>query len=142
LEKNQICIPNPEATDPDAEPKVTHDLVRISEFKCLKNLKVRYNQIHRFPSAEKFAKLEFLNVEFNDITDARIITDISKMPMINNIRILKNPIADKETTRHIRNRCVGEMRNLTVMNGSEISKYQRRDYEIYYLRWVFHEYFR
>lgn len=77
MEKNQICIPNPEAADPDAEPKVTHDLVRISEFKCLKNLKVRYNQIHRLPSAEKFTKLEFLNIEFNDITDAKIITDIS-----------------------------------------------------------------
>lgn len=34
------------------------------------------------------------------------------------------------------------MRKLVVVNGSELSKHERRDCEIYYLRWVFQEYFR
>lgn len=56
--------------------------------------------------------------------------------------MLKNPMSDKDGTRHVRNRLVGEICGLKIVNGSELGKYERRDYEIYFLRWAFQEYFR
>ena len=137
LEKNGIVRKNLEGGQEN-----DHSIEILAKFLEQKNLKIRFNQIHRFPNAENFNKQEYLNIEYGEITDPIIITDVSTCPILNNIRILKNPLAETGNSRHIRNRSIGEIRNLTTMNGSELSKFERRDCEIYYLRWVFQEYFR
>jgi hypothetical protein len=42
---------------------------------------------------------------------------------------------------HIRMRSVAEVQKLKVINGTTLRKYDRKDYEIYYLRESFKEYF-
>jgi len=70
------------------------------------------------------------------------LVDLSECVSLESLRILKNPISDKHTSRHVRNISVGEIRSLRIVNGTELKRYDRRDFEYYYLNWVFKEYFR
>ena len=42
---------------------------------------------------------------------------------------------------YVRQRSVSELPKLKWINNSDLKKYERKDYEIYYMREVFHEYF-
>lgn len=42
----------------------------------------------------------------------------------------------------MRLRVIAENKNLLVVNGAELGKYDRKDAEIYYLRHSFEEYFK
>jgi len=99
------------------------------------------NQITRFESARSLENLENLCIEQNGIKSGEILVDLAKNIKLESLRILKNPMSDIHSTRHVRNIAVGEIATLKVVNGTELSRYDRRDYEIYYLNHAFKEYF-
>ena len=69
---------------------------------------------------------------------------------MDNIQILniinfrnKNNLIEKLYTKdYVFQRSIAQLESMKFLNGIEISKHERKDCEIYYLRETFHEYFR
>lgn len=146
LNKNQInltSIVNDPLGDTTSDSLTeNHSLENLHKFPLLSELKLCYNNIQRFPQSQSFESLSYINLEFNNINTHQILTDLSYTKTLTSLRILKNPLSDTNSTRHVRNVCVGEIRSLKIVNGTELKKFDRRDFEIYYLRWAFQEFFR
>ena len=119
-----------------------HKLELLHHFKFLRDLKIASNQIHTFPDAQKYENLSYIDIEHNNISDYRIIIDLSHCIPLENIRVLKNPITTVTSDRHMTCLVVGAIRNLNKVNGSDLKRGDRKDHEIYYTRWVFEEYFK
>lgn len=142
LDDNKIVVKSPTNQQNEMTEVKSQNLDILSKFTVLTDLIVCNNEIHRFEDAEKLPNLDYLNLEQNGITSTEILVDLRNCKKLNSIRILKNPISDIHTNRHVRNIVVGEIRSLKNVNGTELSKYDRRDFEIYYLNHTFKEYFK
>jgi len=129
-------------TNEEKKLDVRHKIEALKDFPCLSDLKLCYNNITRWPQANLFRSLSYINIEYNDIKTGEILVDLHDCLTLTSLRILKNPISELNSTRHVRNVCVGEIRSLKILNGTNLTKYDRRDFEIYYLRWTFQEFFR
>lgn len=114
----------------------------LSQLPKLRDLALNHNKINRFPDTEKFVSLENINLSHNAIIDGRIITDLSKAPQLKSVKINYNPIEQGVNKKDISRRAVAEISTLTRVNGMDLTRYERKDCEYYFLRWVFHEYFR
>jgi len=140
LDGNEIVSSN--FTDQVSEVKQeSHKLELLANFAKLKNLTMNNNHITRFESAKELLNLEILSIEQNGIKSGEILVDLSKCIRLYYLRILKNPISDIHSVRHVRNIAVGEIRTLISVNGTDLSKYDRKDFEFYYLNASFKEYF-
>jgi len=130
------------------QPSITilpsqHSLGKISLFPKLSKLYLSNNSISRIPCSNSLQSLSYINIEHNNINSHKIFNDLSKCKKLENLRVLKNPISmNNSTSRHVRNIVVGAIRSLKIVNGTHLNKYDRRDYEIYYLRNAFEEYFK
>ena len=52
-----------------------------------------------------------------------------------------NIMGDKLGNSYVRMRAVAEVPKLTIINGAPLKKIERKDFEIFYLRETFREYF-
>jgi Leucine-rich repeat (LRR) protein len=107
----------------------------------LERLIVSKNKIKDLGDATGFENLKQFIIEENEISDFRLFSQLNKFGSVLNLRVTKNPIYNKFTALHIRQRAIAEIKSLTQANGSELKKLERKDCEIYYLRDSFREYF-
>jgi len=106
-------FPQLEVLNLDSNQIQTEDKVELlSNFKKLKELKMRLNQVKRLKGMSDFSNLMYLNIEENQVDNSKIISDISRAPALESIRFLNNPIVKKEGERHIRNRLCAEISTL------------------------------
>ena len=118
-----------------------HKFGLLGSIPNLRNLALNQNQISRFQSPETFLTLESLNLSHNIITEGIIITDLSKCPTLKSLKINYNPIEQSANKKEIGRRAVAEISTLTRINGMDLGRFERKDCEYYFLRWVFHEFF-
>lgn len=114
----------------------------LSNLSKLKNLCLDGNRINRYQDSEKFLALEALNLSHNNVIDGNIITDLRRCVKLESLRIAHNPIDEGTEKKDIRRRAIAEIGTLKRINGMDFNKHERKDCEYYFLRWVFHEYFR
>jgi len=57
------------------------------------------------------------------------------------LSIKHNPLSEKLGKLYVRQRAIAEISTLQIMNGSQITKFERKDSEIFYLKSSFEEYF-
>jgi len=57
------------------------------------------------------------------------------------LNLKHNPFYEKNGKTYVRQRAVAENSNLKIINGSDLTKYERKDCEIFYLRRTFDEFF-
>lgn len=107
----------------------------------LRDLALNKNNISRFAKAEDFKSLQNLNLSHNAIADGKIITDLRTCPKLVSLKINHNPIEQGMNKKDLTRRAVAELSLLTRINGMDLNRYERKDCEYYFLRWVFHEYF-
>ena len=131
---------NLEANDIDTEQG--HKLDALTKLGKLEKLCIIKNNIKRILCAEKFEKLTHLNISENNISDGIILRDIRKMPNIESIRSMRNILNDVHTYRHLRQWVIAELPTIDTYNGAKLKKLERKDSELYIMRWGFHEYFR
>ena len=60
---------------------------------------------------------------------------------LKSLKINYNPIEQGMHKKDITRRAVAEISSLTRINAMDLGRYERKDCEYYFLRWVFHEYF-
>ena len=140
IEKYQnIDSLNLESNDIDTEK---HELDILTKFGKLQKLCIIKNNIKRILCAEKFENLTHLNISENNISDGIIFRDIRKMPKLESIRSMRNILNEVHTYRHLRQWVIAELPNIDTYNGGKLKKLERKDSELYIMRWGFHEYFR
>ena len=116
-------------------------VMKFSTAPKLEKLTLSLNKMKDLGKVSGFESLLTLIIEENDVSDFYIFSQMNMFPKLENIRITKNPLSTKHNVLHTRQRAIGEISTLKVINGSELKKYERKDCEIYYLRNTFHEYF-
>ncbi len=70
-----------------------------------------------------------------------VLYEISLLQNLESLNVKRNPIGEKFGNSYVRMRAVAEMPKLTQINGAELRKAERKDFEIFYLRQTFREYF-
>ena len=113
----------------------------LGQLSQLRDLALNHNRINRFQNADKFQTLENLNLSHNAIVDGKIITDLRVCKNLKSLKINYNPIEQGMNKKDITRRAVAEISSLTRINAMDLNRYERKDCEYYFLRWVFHEYF-
>lgn len=113
----------------------------LGKLQNLRDLALNHNRINRFQNAEEFGALENLNMSHNAIVDGKIITDLRSCKSLKSLKINYNPIEQGMNKKDITRRAVAEISTLTRINAMDLNRYERKDCEYYFLRWVFHEYF-
>jgi Leucine-rich repeat (LRR) protein len=113
----------------------------LGKLERLRDLALNQNEVSRFPNPEQFKELENLNLSHNIIADGRVLSDLRNCPKLKSLKINYNPIEQGLNKKDISRRAVAEISSLTRINGMDLGRYERKDCEYYFLRWVFHEYF-
>ncbi len=113
----------------------------LGKLPSLRELALNQNEVSRFPNPEQFRELENLNLSHNIIADGRVLSDLRNCPKLRSLKINYNPIEQGLNKKDISRRAVAEISTLTRINGMDLGRYERKDCEYYFLRWVFHEYF-
>lgn len=85
--------------------------------------------------------MKHLSVQFCDIEDPVVISQIAQFKELESVNVKNNPVGDRLGNAHIRMRAVAEISKLKIINGTMLRKYDRKDCEIYYMRETFREYF-
>ena len=107
----------------------------------LEKLTLSQNKLKELGKFDGFTQLNNVAIEDNEISEFYIFSQMNCFPKLETIRVTKNPIYNKHSPLHIRQRAIAEIKNLKYINGSELKKYERKDCEIYYLRNTFQEFF-
>lgn len=107
----------------------------------LERLIVSKNKIKELGDVSGFQSLKQFIIEENEISDFRLFSQLNKFGSVQNLRVTKNPVYNRFTALHIRQRAIAEIKSLNQANGSELKKLERKDCEIYYLRDSFREFF-
>ena len=118
-----------------------HQVSKLQHLENLEELALNGNTLTRFPEGEKYLKLQALNLMHNAVADGGILEDLRGCPALVSLKIAHNPIEQGTDKKDLRRRAVAELPLLARINGMDLNRYERKDCEFYFLRWVFHEYF-
>ncbi|EGR26902.1 tubulin-specific chaperone e, putative [Ichthyophthirius multifiliis] len=83
-----------------------------------------------------------ISLEQNLVENPIILTELSQFQNLQYLNVKHNPISEKYGSSYIRQRAVAENQNLQIINGCILKKYERKDYEIFYLRKTFDDFFK
>ncbi|KAL4483876.1 hypothetical protein ABPG72_006251 [Tetrahymena utriculariae] len=115
--------------------------VHLNKLSKLQKLILNKNKLTQLGELEIYENITHISLESNLIEDPIIFTQLSKFPNLTYLNIKHNPIGDKCGKSYVRQRAVAECLNLSIINGSNLKKYERKDCEIFYLRRTFDDYF-
>jgi len=116
-------------------------VMKFSNAPNIERLILSHNKLTQLGKVSGFENLKTVIIEENKISQFYIFSQLNTFPKLETLRITKNPIYANNNILHIRQRAIAEIKNLKIINGSELKKYERKDCEIYYLRSTFQEYF-
>ncbi|XP_010535837.1 PREDICTED: tubulin-folding cofactor E [Tarenaya hassleriana] len=131
------------------------EVLKLSQLRCLEQLYLNNNKLsHIFypdsdmllklfdghgslgKSCEPFENLHCLLLGSNNIGDLAAIDSLNSFPKLMDIRLSENPISDPSRGGVPRFVLVARLRNVQVLNGSEVKARERKDSEIRYVRQV------
>lgn len=81
-----------------------------------------------------FKELKHLSVQECYFMYPVVLYEISLLQNLESLNVKRNPIGEKFGNSYVRMRAVAEMPKLTQINGAELRKAERKDFEIFYLR--------
>lgn len=108
----------------------------------LEKLNASNNDFENFPLSGVLRNLTHINISNNRISTSEIMGELSKFEALNSLRFTDNPLFNILDKKHLRCIEIASCKTLKKLNGSEISREERRDSEIYYLKNAFHEFFK
>lgn len=116
-------------------------LMKFSHLGLL-NLTINKNKLQRFGKVTGFEALRTILVEYNEISEIVVLSELNQFPKLEMIRCGHNPMYQFFDALHVRQRAIAEIKGVKRINGSELRKYERKDCEIYYMRNTFDEFFK
>ena len=74
-----------------------------------------------------------MSLESNSFYDFRFLDDLIDFPIVH-FRNKLNPLSEVFTKDYVFQRTIAQLSTMKTLNGVTISRYERKDYEIFYLR--------
>lgn len=108
----------------------------------IEKLNLLSNDLDRLNIGQFFPHLTHLNLVGNNIKDDTIFKDLSTFKNLVSIRLSQNPIKSCHDSIHLRFFLISSCLSLKIVEGSEVTRDERRDAEIYYLGQTFADFFR
>lgn len=123
------------------------EVLKLSELPSLEQLHLSKNSISRlfYPfkdsmdtsiSNEAFQNLRCLFLGANSIADLESIDSLNFFPRLSDVRLSENPVADPGQGGIPRFGLIARLAKVEVLNGSEVSRRERKESEIRYVRLV------
>lgn len=117
-------------------------VLKFSQLKSLEKLTLSRNFFQKFGKFDGFDSVNNLSVEWNLFEDPIILHEMSQFKSLKTLRIKENPLISKYGAPYVRQRAVAENPAIIAINGSDLKKYDRKDFEIFYLRRTFEDFFK
>ncbi|CAK92473.1 unnamed protein product (macronuclear) [Paramecium tetraurelia] len=137
-------------TDLQALKVLNLEQTDLSQFECIQKsfghlpnldrLILNKNNLKDLPLVTDFKALKHLALDHNHFAQAQFLNKIGNL-QLNSLSIKHNPLVDKFGKLYVRQRAIAEVSSVQIINGSEITKFERKDSEIFYLKSSFEEYF-
>ncbi|CAD8054213.1 unnamed protein product [Paramecium sonneborni] len=137
-------------TDLQALKLLNLEQTEISQFECiqksfghlpnLERLILNKNNLKDLPLVTDFKALRHLALDHNNFVQPQFLNKLGNL-QLNSLSIKHNPLVDKLGKLYVRQRAIAEVSSVQIINGSEITKFERKDSEIFYLKSSFEEYF-
>lgn len=119
-----------------------NDLQVFSDLPKLEKLILNKNEFKELGrKAHGFNNLKYLSLQECSLSRPVALYEMSLLENIESLNVKHNPIGEKYGNSYVRMRAVAELSKLTQINGALLKKGERRDFEIFYLRETFREYF-
>lgn len=84
--------------------------------------------------------LQVLYIDFNQISDIKILQELSNFLGLVDLDILNNKFANNKSVENIKCELIGRLMKLQILNNTTISKDERKDFEKMYLKNIVEEY--
>ncbi|CAD8138498.1 unnamed protein product [Paramecium pentaurelia] len=137
-------------TDLQALKILNLESTQLSQFECvqksfgnlpnLERLILNKNNLKDLPLVNEFKSLKHLALDYNHFATPQFFNKIGQLQLIS-LSIKHNPLVDKFGKLYVRQRAIAEISSVQIINGSQITKFERKDSEIFYLKSSFEEYF-
>ncbi|KAL9232329.1 hypothetical protein vseg_007453 [Gypsophila vaccaria] len=123
------------------------EIVKLSELPKLEQLHLNKNNLrqvfylsnnstHKSFSSVVFQHLRCVLLGGNNITDVESVDSLNSFPSLTEVRLSENPIADPGRGGVPRFVLIARLAKVEVLNGSEVSRRERKESEIRYVRLV------
>jgi Leucine-rich repeat (LRR) protein len=100
---------------------------KFKNLKALDRLILNKNKLERFGEIDGFKSLKSISIENNLVAVPIAISELGRIDSIEYFNIRHNPIGNKLGNGYVRQRSVAEFPRLTVINGADLKKYERKD---------------
>lgn len=116
-----------------------NEIHKLGSLSCLEYLNLNSNKIDKikFPtSASKvaFPALRQLHISENHISEWQSISELDKLPNLEDLKFRDNPVLKNETIETARQLIIARISKLKILNGTEILHDERRGAEYDYLK--------
>ncbi|EFN86898.1 tubulin-specific chaperone E [Harpegnathos saltator] len=118
------------------------EILKLGSLPCLEYLNLNSNKIDgiRFPSSTStdktvlFPSLRQLHISENHISEWQSISELDKLPKLEDLKFRENPILKNEISETARQLVIARIARLKMLNGTEILYDERRGAEYDYLK--------
>lgn len=107
----------------------------------LEKLNLSRNSLTEIPFGQFLPHLTHLNVSTNSLGSLSLFKELAEFKSLQSLRMKDNPILVHNSKEHVRLVIIAVCLKLKTLNGSEITRADRRDADIYFLKNTFHEFF-
>lgn len=118
------------------------NVLRIFQATKIEKLNLSHNNISNLDISSFMPQLTHLSISNNNIEDFSVLAELSRFSNLLCLRFLDNPLFSLHDKTHLRCLVIASCRKLKTLNGSDISREEKRDCEIHYLKTAFHDYFK
>eukprot|EP00112_Aurelia_sp_Birch-Aquarium-sp1_P006532 Seg172.5 transcript_id=Seg172.5/GoldUCD/mRNA.D3Y31 product="Tubulin-specific chaperone E" protein_id=Seg172.5/GoldUCD/D3Y31 len=115
------------------------EIMKLTALKSLETLILNDNNLSKieFPRTDGcvgFESLKAISLSHNTINQWLSINELANLPSLANIKFKSNSICKDRTTFDIRQEIIARLKNICIVNGSEVPAQERKEAELIYLK--------
>jgi len=116
-----------------------HEIEKLSTLENLETLIINNNRISKIHVRKRdgiigFQSLKAISLSYNEISEWLSINELGHLTSLNTIKFKANPLCKGESPIDIRYELIARLKQVKIINGSEVTVRERKDAELLYLK--------